>query len=61
MVTIFLDSQAAIQAIEGSQTTCQQILKLITERWDELRSQGIQVVIHGIPGDQGIEGNEQAD
>jgi len=61
MVTIFSDSQAAIQAIEGSQTTCQQILTLITERCDVLRSQGIQVAIHWIPGHQGIEGNEQAD
>jgi ribonuclease HI len=60
-VIIFCDSQAAIQAINGTQKTGQQILGSIAEKWDELQSQGVQVTIHWIPAHQGIEGNEQAD
>jgi ribonuclease HI len=60
-VIIFCDSQAAIQAIDGSQKTNQQILGSIAEKWDELRSQSVQVTIHWIPAHQGIEGNERAD
>ncbi|EED19005.1 hypothetical protein TSTA_023400 [Talaromyces stipitatus ATCC 10500] len=37
------------------------ILGSIAEKWDELRSQGVQVTIHWIPAHQGIEGNERAD
>ncbi|EED24133.1 conserved hypothetical protein [Talaromyces stipitatus ATCC 10500] len=58
---IFCDSQAAIQAIDGTQKTGQQILGSIAEKWDELRNQGVQVSIHWIPTHQGIEGNERAD
>ncbi|EED15317.1 hypothetical protein TSTA_047630 [Talaromyces stipitatus ATCC 10500] len=58
---IFCDSQATIQAINGAQKTGQQILGSIAEKWDELRSQGVQVTIHWILAHQGIKGNERAD
>jgi ribonuclease HI len=45
-IIIFCDSQAAIQAMDGTQKMGQQILGSIAEKWDELRSQDIQVTIH---------------
>jgi ribonuclease HI len=60
-VTIFSDSQAAIQAIDGPHTTGQQIISSIIQEWDKLRSRGVHVAIHWIPAHQGIEGNELAD
>jgi hypothetical protein len=37
-VLIFYNSQAAIQAMDRTQKTGQQILESIAEKWDELRS-----------------------
>lgn len=60
-VTIFSDSQAALQAIEGSQTSGQQIISMIITDIEELRKLGTRVRIHWIPAHQGIQGNELAE
>ena len=60
-VTIFSDSQSAINAIGGSHATGQQILRGIIDGYAKLRAQGARVAIHWVPAHQGIPGNEQAD
>ncbi|GFF49333.1 hypothetical protein IFM58399_08529 [Aspergillus lentulus] len=60
-VTIFSDSQTAIQAIDGPQATGQQAISMIAKEWDTLRTRGVHVVIRWISGRQGIEGNEIVD
>jgi ribonuclease HI len=61
-ITVFLDSQVAIQRIRSSTTQAgQAITGQIHKRARQLQQRGNKVTIRWVPGHLGIDGNERAD
>ena len=61
-VIVFTDNQAAILSCENSMNQSgQTILRIIAEKIDMLRSEGIEVRLQWVSAHEGIEGNELAD